>query len=64
MGFPGGLNWMESQKREGRALLGKEIDAVEDSIYTTSFRRGLNNIVLRLLWQPRGECSMLPMQRA
>lgn len=38
MGFLGGMNWMESQKREERALLGKEIDAVEDSIYTTSFR--------------------------
>lgn len=38
MGFPGGMSWMESQKREGRALLGKETDAVEYSMYTTSFR--------------------------
>ena len=53
---------MEGQNREGRALLGKEIDAIEYSIYTT--RCGLDNTVLRLPWQPRGECSMLPMQRA
>jgi len=47
---------MEGQNREGRALLGKEIDAIEYSIYTT--RCGLDNTVLRLPWQPRGECSI------
>ena len=29
MGFPRGMNWMKVQKREGRAVLGKETDAAE-----------------------------------
>ena len=51
-------------EREGRALLGKETDVVEYSVYTTSFRRGLDKAVLRPPWQPRGEHAMLPVQRA
>lgn len=42
---------MESQKREERALLGKEIDAVEDSL-TPRLSDEADNIVLRLSGSP------------